>query len=118
MLLVSCHLGSVRWGQEQGDIPCCWVPTQEPQPPSQEKFCFFPLDSLLPGCSVRAEQAEFKALKGKVKGKPLIGKIKETRGVGAFRSALHKVQDSRWPSGMDPASAPKSGYILEGEDEN
>lgn len=86
--------------------------------PSREKFCFFPLDSLLPGCSVRSEQVELKALKGKVKGKPLIAKIKETPGAGAFRSALHKVQDSMCPSGMDPASPTASGYILEGEDEN
>lgn len=45
---------------------------------------------------------EFKALKGKGKGKPLIAKIKETPGAGAFRSTLHKVQDSVCLSGMDP----------------
>lgn len=60
----------------------------------------------------------FNALKGKVKGKPLIAKIKETPSAGAFRSALHKVQDSMCPSGVDPASAAADGYILEGEDEN
>lgn len=32
VLLVSCHLGSVVWGQEQGDILCRWVLAQEPQP--------------------------------------------------------------------------------------
>lgn len=105
------------WGQEQGDTLCCWVPTQEPQPQPRE-ILFVPLGSLLPGCSVRSEQGELKALKGKVKGKPLITKIKETPGAGAFGSALHRVQDSMWPSGMDPTSATANGYILEGEDEN
>lgn len=32
VLLVSCHLECVMWGQEQGDILCCWVLAQEPQP--------------------------------------------------------------------------------------
>lgn len=41
------------------------------------------------------------ALNGKVKGKPLIAKMKGTPGAGAFRSALHKVQDSMCQSGMD-----------------
>lgn len=71
------------------------------------------MDSLLPGCSVK-----FETLKGKVKGKPLIAKMKEPPGAGAFRSALHKVQDSMCPSGMDPASAMANGYNLEGEDKN
>lgn len=41
VLLVSCHLESVMWGQEQGGILCCWVLTQEPQPQPNEKFCVF-----------------------------------------------------------------------------
>lgn len=55
---------------------------------------------------------EFKALKGKGEGKPLIAKIKETPGAGAFISALYKVQDCVCLLGMDPASATANGYIL------
>lgn len=40
VLLMSCHLESVMWGQEQGDILCCWVPTQEPQPQPRETLFF------------------------------------------------------------------------------
>lgn len=44
-LLVSCHLESVLWGQEQGDILCCWVLAQgpQPQPRLRNSVCSFGL---------------------------------------------------------------------------
>lgn len=45
VLLVSCHLRSVMWGQEQGDTLCCWLLTQEaqPQPKLRNSVCSFGL---------------------------------------------------------------------------
>lgn len=43
VLLVSCHLECVMWGQEQGDILCCWVLAQEPQPRLGNSVCSFGL---------------------------------------------------------------------------